>query len=202
MKQPLHLIIVSYPSRLDATLEEIAHTLARGACEERVVERAQQASDVRYLVKLWHLRDREVRTVDLVGHGGGGRFKLGDELLFASDGTGLSLIDEWRPFLSERATLRLLGCLVAERQRPLSDSKIFDGRDLLRQLDARLGGRRRALAPTRALFTIDYEPSGLSPSAKRSLAGSTTPRRKHGRKAKQAGSKQSRQAQGNHSAGR
>ena len=83
MKRPLHLIIVSYPSRLDGTLEEIAQTLARGATHARVVERAQLASDLRFLLRLWHLRDREIRTVDLVGHGGGGRFKLGDELLFA-----------------------------------------------------------------------------------------------------------------------
>lgn len=195
MKQPLHLIIVSYPSRLDATLEKIAHTLARGAGEERVVERAQQASDVRYLIKLWHFRDREVHTVDLVGHGGGGRFKLGDELLFASDGTGLELVDGWTPFLSERATLRLLGCSVASE----SNSTAFDGPSLLQQLDARLGGQRRALAPTRTLFSIDYRADGLSPRAQRSLAGSTTPRSNHGRKAKQA---ESGQAQGNYPAGR
>jgi hypothetical protein len=186
VKKRLHLIIVSYPSRLDATLEEIAHTLARGATEARVVERAQEHSDVRFLIRQWHLRDREVHTVDLVGHGSGGRFKLGDELLFASDGTGLELVSQWRPFLSERATLRLLGCSVAEEERSWSDSKTFHGRTLLEQLDARLGGSRRALAPSRALFTIDYDTSGLSPRAQRCLAGSTTPRRKHGRITKQA----------------
>ncbi len=195
MKKRLHLIIVSYPSQLDATLEEIAHTLARGATDDRVVERAQEHSDVRFLIRQWHLRDREVHTVDLVGHGGGGRFKLGDELLFASDGTGLDLVAEWTPFLSERATLRLLGCSVAEQERPLSDSKTFDGRKLLKQIDARLGGSRRALAPIRALFTIDYGASGLSPRAERCLAGSTTPRRNHGRsKTQQGQSKQPRQA--------
>lgn len=183
MKKPLHLIIVSYPSRLDATLEEIAHTLARGATEERVVERAQQASDIRFLVRQWHLRDRNVRLVDLVGHGGGGRFKLGDELLFTSDGTGLELADQWAPFLSERATLRLLGCSVAEKD----EARAFDGRELMHRLEQRLGARRRVLAPTRALFTIDYGTGGLSPRARRSLAGSTTPRRKHGRKAEHAG---------------
>ena len=199
MREPLHLIIVSYPSRLDATLEEIAHTLARGANEERVIARAQVASDIRFLIRLWHLRDRDVRTVDLIGHGGGGRFKLGDELLFTSEGTGLDLAEEWAPFLSERATLRLLGCSVATRD----EARAFDGRDLLHRLETRLGGRRRVLAPTRALFTIDYGEQGLSPRAQRSLAGSTTPRRNHhGRKTKQAGSKQPRQAQGNHAARR
>jgi hypothetical protein len=203
VKQPLHLIIVSYPSRLDATLEEIAHTLARGAGAERVVERAQQPSDLRFLIRQWHLRDRDVRTVDLVGHGGGGRFKLGDELLFASDGTGLELMDELKPFLSERATLRLLGCAVAQKDTPLDDSGSFDGGALMRQLEARLGGRRRVLAPTRVLFTIDYDVHGLSPRASRSLAGSTTPRRQHhGRKTKQDDRKQPRQAQGHHAAGR
>lgn len=201
--QPLHLIIVSYPSRLDATLEEIAHTLARGATGARVVERAQDHSDLRFLIRQWHLRDRDVRTVDLVGHGSGGRFKLGDEVLFASDGTGVHLVDELTPFLSERATLRLLGCSVAEKERPLSETKSFDGRALLRQLEARLGAQRRVLAPTRALFTIDYGTNGLSARAQRALAGSTTPRRQHhGRKAKQTGSKQPRQTQGNHPARR
>ena len=181
MRKRLHLIIVSYPSQLDATLEEIAHTLARGANEDRVVERAQEASHVRFLIRLWHFRDREVHTVDLVGHGGGGRFQLGDELLFASDGTGLRLIDEWRPFLSEQATLRLLGCSVAERERSLSDARIYDGPTLLKKLHARLGARRRVLAPTRALSPLDYGLSGLSPKAQRCLSGSTTPRRKNGR---------------------
>ena len=198
MRRPLHLIIVSYPSRLDATLEEIAHTLARGANDERVIERAQEASDIRFLIRLWHLRDRDVRTVDLIGHGGGGRFKLGDELLFTSEGTGLELADEWAPFLSERATLRLLGCSVATRD----DATSFDGGELLGLLEARLGARRRVLAPTRALFTIDYGTGGLSPRARRSLTGSTNPRRKHGRKEKQAVRQQSRQAQGNHPARR
>lgn len=162
----LHLIIVSYPSRLDATLEEIARTLAQGTNEERVVARAQAHSDVRYLVRLWHLRQREVHTLDLVGHGDGGRFKLGDELLFGGDGAGLELVEAWKPFLSERATLRLLGCAVGGRR------GTKDGKKLLAELDARLGGRRRALAPTRALFTIDYGAGGLSPRAERSLAGS------------------------------
>lgn len=182
MKRPLHLIIVSYPSRLDGTLEEIAHTVARGANEARVVERAQEASDIRFLVRQWHLRDRDVRTVDLVGHGGGGRFKLGDELLFTSEGVGVELADEWAPFLSERATLRLLGCSVAEKD----EARAFDGHELIHRLERRLGARRRVLAPTRALFTIDYGIDGLSRRAQRSLVGSTTPRRKHGRKAKQA----------------
>ena len=199
-RQPLHLIIASYPSSLDATLEEIAHTLARGVTEARVVERAQQHSDLRFLIRQWHLRDRDVRTVDLVGHGGGGRFKLGDEVLFASDGTGVALVDELTPFLSERATLRLLGCSVAEKDTPQNANRAFDGQSLLRQLEARLGARRRVLAPTRALFTIDYGPRGLSARAQRSLAGSTTPRRQHGSsKRKQA---EPRQAEGNDSAGR
>lgn len=172
MKRRLHLIIVSYPSRLDATLEQIAHSLARGANDGRVVERAQRPADVRFLIKLWHFRGHEVRTVDLVGHGGAGRFKLGDELLFASDGTGLERVEGWKPFLSEHATLRLLGCTVA-----LPGKKGRDGRALLRQLDARLGAGRRALAPTRMLRPADYLTGRLSTGARRSLEGSTTPRR-------------------------
>jgi hypothetical protein len=190
VKRPLHLIIVSYPSRLDATLEEIAHTLARGANDERVIERAQEASDIRFHLRRWHLRDRDVRTMDLVGHGGGGRFKLGDELLFTSAGTGLHLAREWAPFLSARATLRLLGCSVAAKD----EARAFDGRDLVRQLELRLGSRRRVLAPSRALFTIDYRPDGLSARARRALTGSTNPRRKHGGKGKEAGG-EARQAQ-------
>ncbi len=172
MKKRLHLIIVSYPSRLDATLEEIAHTIARGANEERVVERAQDHANVLHFIRLWHLRDRDVQEVDLIGHGAGGRFKLGDEVMFASDGTGLELIEQWKPYLSERATLRLLGCSVAA-----ADSRTFDGQMLLKQIDARLGGSRRVLAPNRTLFNVDYGASGLEPRAERCLEGSTTPRR-------------------------
>lgn len=184
-RQPLHLIIVSYPSRLDATLEEIAHTLARGATQARVVERAQEHSDLRFLVRQWHLRDRDVRTLDLVGHGSGGRFQLGDEVLFSSEGAGLDLVAELRPFLSERATMRLLGCAVAERDTPINAMGTFDGRSLMRQLEARLGAQRRVLAPSRPLFTIDYGADGLSAQARRSLVSSTTPRRQHGRITKQ-----------------
>jgi hypothetical protein len=168
VRRRLHLTIIGYPARLDATLETIARTLLRGSTEDRVVERAQQASDVRFLVRQWHFRDRALHGLDLVGHGEGGRFQLGDELLFGGDGAGLELVEQWRPFLHERATLRLLGCSVATRP---------GGRALLKQLQTRLGGRRRALAPTRPLFDFDYGPRGLTARALRCLAGSTTPRR-------------------------
>lgn len=171
MKRRLHLIIVSYPSRLDATLEDIARTLARGANEDRVVERAQDHANVLHFIRLWHLRDREVRKVDLIGHGGSGRFQLGDQVMFASDGTGLELLEEWKPFLAERATLRLLGCSIAGK-----DSGTFDGQMLLKQIDARLGGSRRVLAPNRTLFNVDYGASGLKPRAERCLEGSNHPK--------------------------
>ena len=200
MRRPLHLTIISYPSRLDATLEAIAQTLSRGATDDRVVERAQVPSDLRFLLRQWHLRDRELRTVDLIGHGDGGRFKLGDELLFASDGTGLAQIDELLPFLSPRATLRLLGCAVSEP--PLVSGDLFDGRLLLRVLQDRLGANRRVLAPSRTLFTIDYGEQGLSSRALRSLTGSPTPRRNHGRTKEGDGKRKPRQAQSHHAASR
>lgn len=176
MKQsPLHLIIVSYPSRLDATLEEIAHTLARGVTERRVVERAQAHSDLRFLVRLWHLRHRAVERLDLIGHGGPGRFKLGDELL-VSDDKGLEALSAVSPFLAPRATVRLLGCGVARGPRERPDLNV------LRRVAAALGPGHRVLSTTRTLFTIDYRPSGLRPSAARSLVCSPTPKRrsKHG----------------------
>jgi len=175
-RKAIHLAIVSYPAQLDATLEEIAQTLARGVDGTRVLERAQAHSDLRFLVRQWHLRQREVVTLDLIGHGAAGRLALGDELLFASDGTGLELADELAPFLSPRARVRLLGCGVGNVQ-----SGGFDGGTLLRALECRLGAQRRVFAPTRALTTRDYLPSGLTPAALRALTGSTTHRRKHGR---------------------
>lgn len=193
MREPLHLIIVSYPSRLDATLEEIAHTLIRGASARRVVERAQEPSDVRFLVRQWHLRDRDVRTLDLIGHGGPGKFKLGDELLFG-EGSGLELIDEWRPWLPARATLRLLGCSVAGEEP--------EGHELLSKVASRLSPGSRVVAPTRALFTIDYAAGGLTSRASRCLKSSTTQGRPHHGSTKSKTSQQPRQAQSHHAAGR
>lgn len=158
---------------MDVCFEDITLRVAKGATEGRVVERAQKISDLRFLVRRWHLRDRDVRTVDLIGHGSPGRFKLGDELLFEGD-TGLECIDALRPFLSPRAALRLLGCDVA------GATRVENGRALLSKLTARLGAARRAWAPTRPLFPHDYGAEGLLPSAKRVLVGGTTRGRHHG----------------------
>ncbi len=177
----LHLIIISYPSRLDAHLEEIARKVARGVSEARVVERAQRSSDLRFLIRRWHLRDRDVRTVDLVGHGSAGRFKLGDEILFDSDGRGLEVIEELTPWLSPRASLRLLGCDVANHARRPQGT--WDGSALLAKLAGRLGAGRRVLAPTGPLYSSDYDDHGLTRRARACLTSSTTPRRPHGSRA-------------------
>lgn len=168
---PLHLIVVSYPSTLDATLEEIAHTLARGATDRRVVERAQAHTDLRYLVRLWHLRRRAVVLLDLIGHGAPGRFKLGDELL-VDDQQDLAALSAVAPFLAPRATVRLLGCGVARGPHERPDLRV------LRRVAAAFGPEHRVLATTRTLFTIDYGQGGLRPAAARTLVCSPTPKRR------------------------
>ncbi|MEW5743535.1 MAG: hypothetical protein AB1938_31780 [Myxococcota bacterium] len=155
---------------MEALLEETALTLARHAGPDFVVERCQDPDDVLYLARLWKGRGYAIVRLDLHGHGAGGEFKLGDGLLFASDGTGYELARELGPTLAPKADVRLLGCRTAtEGVFAKADGKKRSGAKLLRDLTRLLGGGRRVWGTTGYLGPRDLEASGLSRRASRRL---------------------------------
>lgn len=54
-----------------------------------------------------------VDTLDLFDHGSPGRQRMGTDILFDSKRRNLAIARELRPFLSDRAKVRLLGCETA-----------------------------------------------------------------------------------------
>ncbi|MFZ5445942.1 MAG: DUF4347 domain-containing protein [Myxococcota bacterium] len=159
-RKPVHLIVVSYPSALDATLEDIALRLASGAGPKRAVARAQTPADLVFQVRRWHRRNRDVSRLDLIGHGAPGQFSLGDEVIFSEDGLGDEVAHALRPFLHPRARVRLLGCSLAPEPAQ---------RRWVARLGQALGPEIELQVPTRGLFVHDYGPEGLAPRARSSL---------------------------------
>lgn len=162
MTQPLTLAVVSYPSRLEDTFERMAVRCAAGVGADFALERCQEPDELLFLAGRWKDRGYAIERLDLYGHGDGGRFKLGDELLFASDGTGYRLAQRLGPKLAPRADVRLLGCRTAL-------SRDFSGVKLLRDLERLLGRGRRAWGTTGYIGPAQCGPRGLTESAERLL---------------------------------
>lgn len=168
--RPLTLVVISYPSVMVPLFEEAARHYARLVCADFAVERCQNGADLEFVTQLWKRRGRRLIRLDLHGHGDPGRFKLGDELLFASDGTGYSRLRRLRATLAREGVLRLLGCQVAGTRHP-RDPRPFSGRRLLRDLQRLLGVRRRVVASAQYLFPAHWHERGLLPSVEASLMG-------------------------------
>lgn len=169
-QRPLTLALVSYPSVLEPVFEETALKLARHVGPGFVVDRCQEADDVLYLARLWKNRGYALTRLDLHGHGAGGEFKLGDELLFASDGTGYALARALAESLAPKAALRLLGCRTAtEGVWPKPDGAKRSGGKLLRDLQRLLGEGRRVWGTAGYLGPRDLLGTGLTHRARRLL---------------------------------
>lgn len=173
--RPLNLTIVSYPGRVERMFEEAVQRLLSGPAApgpggvgpEFVLERCQAPDEVVYLARLWKNRGRAIVRLDLVGHGAGGRFALGDGLLFASDGTGYPLARRLGPKLAPDGVLRLLGCHTAEEP----GLGPFSGGRLLADLERLLGRRRRVLGTRGHLRPRHWGPGGLTPEGERLVRG-------------------------------
>lgn len=162
MKRPrLTLAIISYPSRLEELFERMAARCAPGIGADFALERCQEPPEVLFLANRWKNRGYSIERLDLYGHGDGGRFRLGDGLLFASDGTGYPLARRLGPKLAPRGEVRLLGCRTATC-RP---SRAFSGAKLLRDLERILGRGRRAWGTTGSIGPAQCGPGGLTPAA-------------------------------------
>ena len=164
-QRPMTLVVISYPSRLEALFEQAANHFARASAPDFAVERCQEPDDLVYLAKLWKNRGRSITRLDLHGHGDGGKFKLGDELLFASDGTGYGLAKKLGPKLAANAELRLLGCRTANE----AERTAHSGTKLLRDLERLLGRQRRVLGTTGYLGPSHWGERGLTEAAEQLL---------------------------------
>jgi hypothetical protein len=165
--RPLTLAIISYPSHMETMFERMALHYAKAQGPEFAVERCQDPEDVVYLARLWKDRGKSIVRLDLHGHGDGGRFKMGDGMLFASDGTGYGLAKQLGPKLASNAEVRLLGCNTANE--PAFTN--LSGKKLLRDLQRILGRERRVLGTTDYLGPRDLGPRGLSDSSENKLKG-------------------------------
>jgi hypothetical protein len=164
------LAIISYPATMDSGLEAAAAHFAKLVGPAFALERCQDPSDLVFLAKRWKGRGRRIVRLDLHGHGDGGRFMLGDELLFASDGTGYDLANELGPQLDPGAQLRLLGCNVANEHHP-KDPRRFSGKKLLRDLQRLLGRQRRVFGTTDFFGPQHWGPEGLNDVGEALLKG-------------------------------
>lgn len=169
--RPLTLVVVSYPERMEAVFEASAQHFAKATGPDFALERCQDPDDVVFLARRWKHRGRRIIRLDLHGHGDGGRFKLGDRVMFASDGTGYRLARELAGKLAANAELRLLGCNVANERHPRDPLK-FSGGKLLRDLQVIVGRRRRVLASADYLGPQQWSATGLTPSAELLLRSS------------------------------
>lgn len=166
----LALAIVSYPSTLEPVFEDIAQSLAKSVGPGFALERCQDPGELLFLVRRWHRRGRSIARLDLHGHGAGGEFKLGDGLLFSSDGTGYGVAAKLGPLLARGAQLRLLGCRTAtEGLWRRGDGARRSGEALLRELEARLRGGRTVWGTTDDLGPRHLAGDGLTATGARLL---------------------------------
>ncbi len=164
------LAIISYPAVMDSHLEAAALHFAKLVGPSFALERCQEPDDLVFLVKRWRERGRRIVRLDLHGHGDGGRFTLGDAMLFASDGTGYDVAKALGRQLAPAAELRLLGCNVANEHHP-KDPRRFSGKKLLRDLQRLLGRQRRVLGTTDFFGSHHWGPGGLNEQGEALLRG-------------------------------
>ncbi len=159
----LHLMVISYPSRRESLFEAMTLHFAKLVTDDFQVERCQDGEDVLDVAQRLTKRHHRLQTLDLFGHGAGGRFWLGDSMLFASDGTGYGLAKKLGGQLAPDGALRLLGCRTALVSRDFGDNSIrSSGPKLLRDLTRLLGRQRMAWGSTAYLGPRDLGPAGFS----------------------------------------
>lgn len=161
MIRSMTLAIVSYPAVMESLFEELVRHLAKAEGPDFALERCQHPEDVVFCAQQWKRRGRSIVRLDLHGHGDEGRFKLGDGLLFASDGTGYRVAKALAGKLAVTAELRLLGCNVANERHP-RDPREFSGKKLLKDLQRIVGSRRVVQGATGFLGPRHWGPRGLS----------------------------------------
>ncbi len=159
----LHLMVISYPSRRESLFEAMTLHFAKLVCDHFKLERCQDGDDVLDIANRWKKKLHRIRTLDLFGHGAGGRFSLGDSILFASDGTGYPLAKKLGGQLADDGALRLLGCRTALVEQGVSArSTRFSGPKLLADVTRLLGKQRVAWGSTGYIGTRDLGPAGFS----------------------------------------
>jgi hypothetical protein len=155
---------------MEPLFEALTLALTRSAGPDFVVERCQDPDDVLFLARQWKRRGYDIVRLDLHGHGAGGEFQLGDELLFSSDGTGYGRARRLGPQLARGAEVRLLGCRTgSEPLMAKADGTRRSGARLLRDLEGLLRGARRVWGTTDFIGVRHVGSRGLTPAGERLL---------------------------------
>jgi Domain of unknown function (DUF4347) len=148
----VHLVVISYPSRLDVRFEEAAFAVhARRGQPGRAFRRCQHPLQLRELVGDF---PEKVRLLDLMGHGAPGKLMLGDVDAVTPDPSSWGLLAALGEHLAPDAEVRLLGCDTGALQQ---------GYDVLRGLSQALGGRT-VWGATAILVSGDWCAEGLLPA--------------------------------------
>ncbi|MCI0570316.1 MAG: DUF4347 domain-containing protein [Myxococcaceae bacterium] len=148
----MHLVVISYPSRLDVRFEETAFAVhAHRGQPGRVFRRCQHPNQLRELAGDFPER---VRLLDLVGHGAPGKLTLGDADAVTPDPSSWHLLEALGEHLAPDADVRLLGCDTGTLQQ---------GYDVLRGLSRALEGRT-VWGATAMLLSSDWCAEGLLPT--------------------------------------
>lgn len=163
-------MVISYPSQRQPLFETVALHFAKLVGDAFKLERCQNGDDLVEIARMWRQRCYRIHTLDLFGHGAGGQFSLGDELLFASDGTGYALTKKLGGQLAGDGAVRLLGCRTALVDRDYSTKAIrFSGPKLLKDLTRLLGLQRVAWGSRSYISPRNLGPAGFDARTMRQL---------------------------------
>lgn len=161
----VHLLVVgerAAEARLanDTDLDDAAR-MSEQASPPFFVRRCASPRDLARIVREIAVEYGRVDTLDLHDHGARGHLTMGDAILFAGDGArpydgalkiGADIAAELWPLLTPDARVRLLGCETARGD---------EGRRLLLQLRAALGGRVTVFGTLGRIDTGQFDASGF-----------------------------------------
>jgi len=126
----IHLLIIAKHTPDDREMEQAA-ALAQETENFRVRRCPSPSELIPTVREVVAITKQKIDVLDLYGHGSPGRQRMGREILFDRDRTGLDIAEALRPFLTADARVRLLGCRTGLYE---------EGRTLLKSLHAAFGG--------------------------------------------------------------
>ena len=141
------LLVIGAPPRPDGTFEKVAAKVGRGNGADFHVRRCRTPAELPEIVREVARRFGPLDVLDLYDHGRPGSLRMGDAVLFESDGRPDTPLTNWpiarqlAELLGERAQVRLLGCNTAAfaAESPVAGD---EGRMLLIKLSLELQWRR------------------------------------------------------------
>lgn len=157
----IHLIVLGRRPGLDASPPDVdmddVEKLVRPTAA-RLVRRCDTPSELIFHVESVAQTHGLIDVLDIFDHGRSGAQQLGSKILFESDELANSPIENaylaahLRPFLSNTAHVRMLGCRTA---------RSAAGRFLLVKLAVLFGGRRVVFGTVDGIETDDFDVAGF-----------------------------------------